>query len=59
MNTRNTLAFSGWRLSGINEGELLVDTEKSCPALPVKYLFNDVQLGYWSAITSAFEPDWA
>lgn len=48
-----------WRLPNINELESLVDCATHTPALPRDHPFEDVQAGYWSSTTSAFEPDWA
>lgn len=48
-----------WRLPNINELESLVDCAMHTPALPREHPFEDVQAGYWSSTTSAFEPDWA
>ncbi len=48
-----------WRLPNINELESLVDAEAHSPALPSAHPFEDVQQGYWSSTTSAFETDWA
>ncbi len=49
----------GWRLPNINELDTLVDLERHSPALPDGHPFEQVQEGYWSSTTSAFEPDWA
>ncbi|MHB9117171.1 MAG: Lcl C-terminal domain-containing protein [Burkholderiales bacterium] len=48
-----------WRLPNINELESLVDCARHSPALPSGHPFEEVQAAYWSATTSAFEPDWA
>ncbi len=48
-----------WRLPNINELESLVDCARHSPALPAGHPFEAVQTAYWSATTSAFEPDWA
>ena len=49
----------GWRLPDINELESLVDCSRARPALPEGHPFTGVAEAYWSATTSAFEPDWA
>lgn len=49
----------GWRLPNINELESLVDLGRYGPALPKGHPFEELQEGYWSSTTSAFEPDWA
>ncbi len=49
----------GWRLPNINELESLVDCGSHSPALPGGGGFEEVRSDYWSATTSAFEPDWA
>lgn len=48
-----------WRLPNINELESLVDCARHSPALPSDHPFEGVHAAYWSATTSAFEPDWA
>jgi hypothetical protein len=48
-----------WRLPNINELESLVDCSQHSPALAIDMTCFDLQPGYWSSTTSAFEPDWA
>ncbi|MGE5028010.1 MAG: DUF1566 domain-containing protein [Betaproteobacteria bacterium] len=48
-----------WRLPNINELESLADCARHSPALPSGHPFEAVQAAYWSATTSAYEPDWA
>lgn len=50
---------NSWRLPNINELESLVDLDRYGPALPQGHPFEQLQEGYWSSTTSAFEPDWA
>ena len=59
LNRRSGKMAGPWRLPNINELESLVDCAAHSPALPHGHPFRDVQAGYWSATTSAFEPDWA
>lgn len=59
MNPPGAPPAAGWRLPNINELESLVDLSRHSPALPEGHLFNDLQEGYWSSTSSAFEPDWA
>jgi hypothetical protein len=48
-----------WRLPNIRELESLADLARHSPALPAGHPFEDVQEGYWSATTSAYEPRYA
>jgi hypothetical protein len=48
-----------WRLPGITELETLVDLKRSHPALATGHPFTHLREVYWSATSSAFEPDWA
>ena len=48
-----------WRLPNIRELESLVDLARHSPALPASHPFRDVQEGYWSSTTSAYEPRYA
>jgi len=50
---------SDWRLPNIRELESLVDLTRHSPALPAGHPFREVQDGYWSATTSAYEPRYA
>jgi len=55
----NTSQPGNWRLPTINELESLVDADTHSPALPGNHPFVNLQEGYWSSTTSAFETDWA
>ncbi|MDD5403284.1 MAG: DUF1566 domain-containing protein, partial [Sulfuricella sp.] len=59
LNQAGTGKQGPWRLPNINELESLVDCARHSPALPSGHPFEAVQAAYWSATTSAFEPDWA
>lgn len=59
LNPPGTPPGAGWRLPNINELESLVDLARYSPALPGDNPFLDIQEGYWSSTTSAFETDWA
>lgn len=48
-----------WRLPNINELESLIDCSQHSPALATDMKCIDLQSGYWSSTSSAFEPDWA
>lgn len=55
----NSVDSSRWRLPNINELESLVDCSQHSPALAAEMECCELQMGYWSSTTSAFEPDWA
>jgi hypothetical protein len=59
LNRSDSVEAARWRLPNINELESLVNCATHTPALPQGHPFEDVQSGYWSSTTSAFEPDWA
>jgi hypothetical protein len=48
-----------WRLPNIRELESLVALDAHTPALPAGHPFTDIQDGYWSSTTSAYEPRYA
>ena len=48
-----------WRLPNIRELESLVDLTRHSPALAKGHPFQEVQVGYWSATTSVYEPRYA
>ena len=50
---------NSWRLPSINELESLIDCSQHSPALATDMQCLELQSGYWSSTTSAFEPDWA
>lgn len=48
-----------WRLPNINELESLVDSSQHSPAIVTEMQCLELQSGYWSSTTSAFEPGWS
>jgi hypothetical protein len=54
-----TVEDGGWRLPNIRELESLVSLDCHSPALSAGMPVEDVQAGYWSSTTSAYEPSYA
>jgi len=59
LNRKTYGGSTGWRLPNIRELESLVDLVRHSPGLPADHPFQEIQEGYWSSTTSAYEPRYA